>query len=287
MSDMHQMSGYSADFSTELVASEWHPERDHLAVVRHADGVVELILSNPQRRNAMSGAMTAAWSRLIPVLAADRSVRAVLVRGADGFFCSGGDTSWIGSEPDASVADLRERMLAFYRVWLGIRSVPVPTMAVLEGAAVGAGACLALACDIRWATPSARLSVPFTLLGMHAGMAATWLLPEVAGMAVARDLLLTGRSVSGDELLRLGLATRLVDENAIVAEAQAAAVAIAATAPVATRLTVAALRDGGHATYDAAVQWEALAQSVTLTTADLQEGLVAAKERRSPRFTGR
>ena len=103
---------------------------------------------------------------------------------------------------------LRARMIAFYRAWLSVRRLEVPTIAAVNGPAIGAGLCLALACDLRYAAQGARLGVPFVRLGMHAGMAATYLLPHVVGEAHARDLLLTGRTVDADEALRLGLVSR-------------------------------------------------------------------------------
>jgi len=259
----------------------------HLRVERPSDGVALLVLDNPDQRNAMSDAMTEAWSVAVADLAGDPTVRAVVVTGEGSAFCSGGDTSWIASEPDATVDDLRRRMLPFYRAWLAIRSLEVPSIAAVNGAAIGAGLCLALACDIRYAATSARLGVPFVKLGMHPGMAATWSLPEVVGPAAARDLLLTGRVVGADEALRLGLVSRVIDDAALLDEVLAVAADVAATAPIASRLTKLALADGGHATYDAALQWEALAQPVTLATEDLQEGIRAAREKRPPEFRGR
>ena len=158
----------------------------------------------------MSDAMTDAWVAAVDELAADRSVRAVVVTGEGSAFCSGGNTSWIASEPDATVDDLRERMLPFYRAWLSIRRLEVPTIAAVNGAAIGAGLCLALACDLRFAAAGARLGAPFVKLGMHAGMAGTYLLPDVVGLAHARDLLLTGRLVDADEALRIGLVSRVL-----------------------------------------------------------------------------
>jgi enoyl-CoA hydratase len=182
---------------------------------------------------------------------------------------------------------LRERMMSFYRTWLSVRDIEVPVIAAVNGAAIGAGLSLALACDLRYAAEDATLGVPFTALGMHPGMATTWFLPQVVGLAVARELLLTGRLVTGAEAAGLGLVNRAVPPGeAVVDVALDVAAAIAGTAPVATRLTTAALR-GGHAGLEAALQWEALAQPVTLATEDLQEGLAAARERRAPRFTGR
>jgi enoyl-CoA hydratase len=260
---------------------------EHLRVERPADGVVLLTLDNPGQRNAMSEQMTDSWVEAVDALKADRSVRVVVVTGRGSAFCSGGDTSWIVSEPDATVDELRTRMIAFYRAWLSIRSLEVPTIAAVNGPAIGAGLCLALACDLRYAAASARLAAPFVRLGLHPGMAATWLLPDAVGLAAARDLLLTGRTVDADEALRLGLVSRVLDDATFHDEVLAAATDIAATAPIASRLTKLALADGGHATYDAALQWEALAQPVTLATEDLHEGIRAAREKRSPVFRGR
>jgi enoyl-CoA hydratase len=178
-------------------------------------------------------------------------------------------------------------MIAFYRAWLTIRQLEVPTIAAVNGPAIGAGLCLALACDIRYAASGARLGAPFVKLGMNPGMAATYLLPNVVGEAHARDLLLTGRTVLADEALRLGLVSRVFEPDALRAGALEAAGEIAASAPIPSRYTKIALRDGGHADFETAVQWEALAQPVTLATADLQEGIAAAREKRTPRFEGR
>ncbi len=259
----------------------------HLRLERPSDGVAVLTLDNPDQRNAMSDQMTESWAAAVDELAADRSVRVVVVTGEGSAFCSGGNTSWIASEPDATVDELRERMLPFYRAWLSIRRLEVPTIAAVNGPAIGAGLCLALACDVRYAASGARLGVPFVKLGMHAGMAATYLLPNVVGAAHARDLLLTGRTVDADEALRLGLVSRVIEQDSFRAEIRVVAEGIAATAPIASRLTKLALADGGHADFESGLQWEAMAQPLTLATADLQEGVRAAREKRAPEFTGR
>jgi enoyl-CoA hydratase/carnithine racemase len=258
-----------------------------LHLEQRPDGVAVLTLDLPERRNAMTAELTAAWTEAMASLRADRSVRAVVVTGAGKAFCAGGDLSWIGESPDLRVDDIRNRMLPFYRAWLAIRDLDVPTIAAVNGPAIGAGLCLALACDLRYAARGATLSAPFVSLGMHAGMAATWLLPEAVGIPVARELLLTGRAVDADEALRIGLVNGVSEPSDLLADALATAERIARNAPVAVKLTVAGLRSGGHASLEAALQYEALAQPVTFATSDLTEGLAAAKERRPPSFTGR
>jgi len=241
--------------------------RPHLRLDRPSDGVAVLTLDNPDQRNAMSDEMTASWVAAVDELAADRSLRVVVVTGAGTAFCSGGNTGWIASEPDAGVDRLRTRMIAFYRAWLAIRRLEVPTIAAVNGPAIGAGLCLALACDIRYA-------------------AASYLLPDVVGEAHARELLVTGRVVDATEALRLGLVSAVHPDETFRDDVLGIAEGIAATAPIASRYTTLALRAGGHRDLEAAIQWEALAQPITLATEDLQEGIRAAHERRPAHFRG-
>lgn len=262
----------------------------HLRVDREPDGragVVVVTLDLPQRRNAMSEEMTASWHRVMAALREDAGLRAVVVTGAGSAFCAGGDLDWIAGEPGASVAVLRERMLTFYRAWLSVGELEVPTIAAVNGPAVGAGLAVALACDLRYVASEASLSAPFTALGLHPGMATTWLLPEVAGLPVAREMLLAGRVVYGHEAVALGLANRAFSQDRLLAETLEVASAVAARAPMATRLTKSALVAGGHASAEAALRWEGLAQPATMASDDLAEGIAAARERRTPRFRGR
>ena len=258
----------------------------HLRLERPTSGVAVLVLDLPEMRNAMSDEMTASWIRAVDHLAGDPQVRAVVVTGEGTAFCSGGNTSWIASEPDATVDRLRSRMLPFYRAWLSIRRLEVPTIAAINGPAIGAGLAMALACDIRYAARGARMGVPFLRLGMHPGMATTYLLPDVVGQAAARDLLLTGRLVDADEALALGMVSRVLDPDGFRDQVVATAAGVAANAPIATRLTKTALARG-HADIDACLDWEALAQPVTLATTDLQEGIRAAREKQAPALEGR
>ena len=257
-----------------------------LRVERQDGGVVLLTLALPERRNAMTTELTAAWGAAVGELRGDRRVRCVVVTGEGTAFSAGGDVSWLAAEPEASPAELRDRMLPFYTTWLSLRALDVPSIAAVNGAAVGAGAALALSCDIRYAGASARFTVPFAQLGMAAGMATTWLLPEVVGLAAARELLLTGRVVDAAEMLRLGLASAVYEDDVLVERVLERAAQVAAGAPVPQRFHKIALADGGHASFEQALRWEALAQPVTLATKDLREGLRARAEKRPAVFSG-
>lgn len=256
-----------------------------LKVERPSEGVVLLTLNLPDRRNAMTDELTASWGTTIEGLRGDRSVRCVVVIGAGKAFSAGGDLGWLQSG-GASVDALRDKMLPFYKIWLTLRSLDVPSIAAINGAAVGAGAALALSTDIRYAGAAAKFTVPFAQLGLHAGMATTYTLAEVAGLAAARELLLTGRVIGAQEMLRLGLCSAVYDDDVLLEQVLARAAEVASGAPVATRLHKEALRDGGHDSFERALAWEAVAQPVTMTTADLLEGLAAKAEKRPAVFRG-
>ncbi|HEX4811752.1 MAG TPA: enoyl-CoA hydratase-related protein [Nonomuraea sp.] len=258
---------------------------NELLVDRDDDGVVLITLNLPARRNAMTDAMTDQWRDTMTSLAADRDARCVVVTGAGTAFSSGGDLSWIGERNAESIPRLRDRMLAFYRTWLMITELEVPTIAAVNGPAVGAGLCVALACDLVYAAADARLLAPFTSLGLHPGMAATYLIPRRAGAAVAREMLLTGRALSGAEAEDKGLVNQSFPNNDLLREVRGVARKIAQNAPIATRLTKVALNQD-HQDLEAALRWESLAQPITMASSDLLEGLAAHRERRVPKFTG-
>lgn len=254
---------------------------------RPAPGVAVVTLNLPKVRNAMTTELTAAWAEAMGEIGSDRSLRAVVVTGAGSAFCSGADLSWLdqGSMDDNTPDRLRERMLPFYRTWLAPRDIAVPVIAAVNGPAVGAGLCLALSCDVRYASPAATFSVPFIELGTHGGMAASWLLPETVGLARAREMLYTGRVVHPEEALQWGLVSEIADN--VVDRSVEVAAHIAAAAPIATRLTKAGLAHASRGGFESALQWEALAQPVTMATADIHEGIKARREHRPPTFRER
>jgi enoyl-CoA hydratase len=260
------------------------PRMNELSVDRKDDGVVLITLNRPDMRNAMTDTMTAEWRETMTGLATDRDARCLIVTGAGTAFSSGGDLSWIGERGAEAVPPLRERMLAFYRTWLMITELEIPTVAAVNGPAVGAGLCVALACDLVYAADDAKLLAPFTSLGLHPGMAATYLLPRRAP-GLAREMLLAGRTVSGKEAADKGLVNQSFPKNDLMSEVTGIATKIAQNAPIATRLTKVALGQG-HQDLEAALRWESLAQPVTMASADMIEGLSAHRERRMPKFTG-
>ncbi|MBW2312753.1 MAG: enoyl-CoA hydratase/isomerase family protein [Deltaproteobacteria bacterium] len=269
---------------------------DSLVLVSRDDDVVTLSLNNPKRRNSMNESMGQVFREEVAKLCGDDSLRAVVLTGAaEGrAFCAGGDLGMIGGHADRGTANpgdaranARDTMKKFYELFLSVRDLPVPTVAAINGHAIGAGMCITLGCDLRVADATAKLAFNFSQLGIHPGMGATWTLPRLLGPALAADLLYTGRTLSGEEAAAIGLVNRAVPRDDVLAEATALARQIATSAPLPVRGLKQALRasEGNH--LDAQLTWEAEQQALCYETEDMHEGLSAAREKRAPSFKGR
>lgn len=257
-------------------------------------GVVTLCFNAPDRLNAMTAAMGRAFSERIGRLAADESVRAVVLTGEGRAFSAGGDLGMLQAQADAGAArpglawrGIRDEMATFYRLFLAVRDLPCPTLAAMNGHAIGAGFCVALGCDFRYVAHEARLGLNFTRLGVHPGMGATWILPRLVGPALAAELLYTSRLVEGSEAVTMGLANRALPREAVLEAAQATAAEIAGNAPLAVRGVKRALARSETASLEDQLQFEASEQARNFESADAREGLAAIREKRDPVFEGR
>jgi enoyl-CoA hydratase/carnithine racemase len=177
-------------------------------------------------------------------------------------------------------------MSSFYRLFLSIRDIPCPTIAAVNGHAIGAGFCVALACDFRYVATRAKLGLNFTRIGLHPGMGATWTLPRLVGPALAAELLYTSRTIDGAEAGRIGLANRVMASEEVLEQATAAAGEIAENAPLAVRAVKQALRRTENASIEDQLQFEASEQAKNFESMDAQEGIAAVREKRPPNFRG-
>jgi enoyl-CoA hydratase len=252
-----------------------------------SNGVGLLRLNRPEKLNAMNYEMGYELRRLVSTIHEDPSLRALVVTGAGKAFSAGGDLSFILENITRRPQENYRTMREFYELFLCIREVPVPTIAAINGAAIGAGFCLALACDLRVCSTDARLGVTFVKLNLHPGMGAELFLTRLVGPARAAELLLTGRVMDGIEAERLGLVNMVVPSGAVHERAMELAGQIAACGPLAVRQTLSTLRKLAAAELSEVLHEEASAQAQDFTTADLIEGVQAVKEGRLPHFEGR
>jgi len=256
-----------------------------------SDGIGTVVLCHPERRNALDKQMILEIEGLLRSLNRRHDVRVIVLTGEGATFCSGVDIS--GDE--AFLADagpvqggyaLQE---AVTDVVLALRAIPQPVVAAVAGAAVGGGMSIAMAADIRVLDETAFMVPAFVGLGASGGdMGSSWLLPKLVGPERAAEILYTGRRVGASEAHRLGLCLDLVEEGCALQVATRLAEQMASTAPFSLRMTKSLLNlaaDGLTLVQQAEV--ENRTQTMMAQTADLQEGLLAFREKRRPVFHDR
>ena len=205
-----------------------------------ADAVATLTLSDLARKNAMSPELGDALEARVREVSARKDVRAVVLTGAGGAFSAGGDLAMLEQLRSLPFEEARRFMLSFYRRYLSVVDLPVPVVAAVEGPAIGAGLCVALACDLVLVSETSKLALNFVQLGLHPGMGATYLLPRKVGAQRAAELLFTGRRFDGKEAVSMGLALEAEVPGHVLDRARALAGHLASGAPLAVR----ALRRG-------------------------------------------
>ncbi|MCU0921898.1 MAG: enoyl-CoA hydratase [Burkholderiaceae bacterium] len=255
-------------------------------------GIATLTMNRPEARNAFTREMMDALSEALPRLAVDPAVRLVVVTGAGNAFCAGGDVKSfaknVAGAPaalsfDTKVTDLRARM----EVARWLHEMPKPTLAVIPGAAAGAGLSLALACDLRIAAADAKLTTAFSKIGLSGDFGGSYFLNHLVGAARAREMYFTGQVISGAEAERIGLVSRAVPAAQLPEAARAWAAELAALPTVAVGYMKRNLNTGLRGSLSDVLDAEALHMIRTFETEDHKGAAVAFVEKRSPSFKGR
>jgi 2-(1,2-epoxy-1,2-dihydrophenyl)acetyl-CoA isomerase len=247
-------------------------------------GVATITLNRPDALNSLTVPMKVELLGAFNRVERDAGVRAVILTGAGRAFCAGQDLRE-RLQPDAAPlgVEVRERYNPIIRA---MRSLPKPIVGAINGVAAGAGASLAMACDIRLAADTASFALAFGRVGLVPDSGATWFLPRLVGASKAAELALLNEAVSADDAVGLGLVSRVVPAGELAAEARATAARLAAGAPRAMALTKDALNSTWDRDLDTALDYEAHLQDLAGRTKDHQEGMSAFLEKRPPRFTG-
>lgn len=253
-----------------------------------SDHVGTITLDRADRLNALTFAIYEELRDFFVHLDARDDVRAVVLTGAGRAFCSGGDVEDIIGELFAR--DMKG-LLAFTRVTgaliRNIRRVSKPVVAAVNGVAVGAGAVVALACDLRIASEKARFGFVFPQVGLcGADMGAAYLLPRIVGLGHASELLFTGDIIGAEHAARIGLVNRVVAPDAVVAEATALATRLARGPAFAHAMTKKMIEDEANLDLEAAIEAEAQAQAICMQHPDFREAFDAWTGKRPPRFEG-
>lgn len=262
---------------------------DAPVVVQQSGAVRRLRLNRPQALNSFTAAMHGELMAALDAAAADPAVRCVVLTGSGRGFCAGQDLNEPGMTPvDGVPPDIAGVVRRHYRpLALRLQSMPVPTVAAVNGVAAGAGANLALNCDLVVATRSASFIQAFSKIGLVPDCGGTWLLPRLVGRARALGLTMTGDKLSAEQAERIGLIWQCVDDDAFEAAVDALAARLAAMPSAALAATRRLLDDALERDYASALEEEARLQGQLGAAHDYAEGVAAFQARRAPLFKDR
>jgi enoyl-CoA hydratase/carnithine racemase len=253
-----------------------------------AGGVATVTLNRPERKNPLTFESYAELRDLFRELAYVKAVKAVVVAGAGGNFSSGGDVhEIIGPLTEREMPGLLEFTRMTGDLVKAMRACPQPIVAAIDGVCVGAGAILAMASDIRLATPEAKTAFLFSRVGLAGcDMGACAILPRIIGQGRASELLFTGRTMSAEEGERWGFHNRLVPAERLLDEAQALARSLADGPGFAHGITKTQLNNEWAVSLETAIEMEAQAQAICMATTDFRRAYEAFSAKRKPEFQG-
>ena len=261
----------------------------------HEDGIATLTMNRPEARNALTGEMQAGLAEAIPRLAADPAVRLVVLTGAGGAFCAGGDVKGFAAATSRAPSEgggfnLEQRILGLrtgMEVCRWLHEMPKPTLAVIPGPAAGAGLSLALACDMRIAAEDAKLTTAFSKVGLAGDYGGTYFLTHLVGAAKARELYFTADVITGAEALRLGIVNRAVPGEELAGAAADYARYLAGLPTVAIGYMKRNFSAAEHATLGEVLDMEAQNMVRTMMTEDHKTAAAAFVHKAKPVFQGR
>ncbi|MBM6545440.1 enoyl-CoA hydratase/isomerase family protein [Janibacter sp. YIM B02568] len=259
-----------------------------IRIDRPVDGVAVVTLDRPDKLNAQNNTMFREIEEIAWALNDEDDLRVVILTGAGRAFCAGFDLDDAKNLPSLGALGMLSQQELAARALLAFRSMRVPVIAAVNGPAAGGGFSLALAADIRIASPSAKFNAAFVRIGLTAGdLGVSWLLPRLVGPAVANEIAFTGALVDAEEAERIGLVNKVVGADALMDECLAMAALICANSPGGVQLSKRALMANQEvASYAAAIELENRGQALLTRSPDMPESLAAFLEKRAPKFTG-
>ena len=261
---------------------------DDAVLLTVEDGVATVTLNRPDERNALAEPTATRLAARFDEIA-DGDARCVVLRGAGSAFCAGGDVAAMvnGVDGDLPATARAETVAAINDAVAAVYDCRLPVVAAIDGPAFGAGAGLALACDLQLASPDASIGFGFRQVGLAVDSGVSYFLPRIVGPNKAKELVFTGELLDADAARELGLFTRLFEADAFEAGVENIVGTIAEGPTVALAEAKRALDRGGESTFEVALEREEAAQAVAFGTADHEEGTAAFMDQREPDFSGR
>ncbi|MGI5912210.1 MAG: enoyl-CoA hydratase/isomerase family protein [Syntrophomonadaceae bacterium] len=255
-------------------------------MIEKQEHIAILALNQPRTINAMTPQMAVEFKDAIHLIQEDKNIRVLIITGEGHSFCSGGDLKSAFEMFESSPAKAEPTVVNFYKCFLNLTKLEIPTIAVIKGHTIGAGLCLAMACDMRIASSNTKMSMSFIKVGIHPGMAGTYHLPRLVGTAKALELCLLGEVIGADEAMRIGLVNHVIAPDQLEDFSLDFARRIANNPAVTARLIKRSIYRNLNVNLDDALLHESLSQILSASTEDMKEGLSATREKRSPVFKG-
>ncbi len=257
---------------------------DAPVLIEIKEKIVQITLNRPNNRNSMDNEMMPAFFEAVEQVKRNQELRCLIIAGKGKSFCAGADFKADNRNTEYRLPN--EVFMNMYRPFLALREIEMPIIGALNGHAIGGGFGLALICDMRIANKKSKYGANFARLGIHSGMAVSYMLPRIVGLPKANELMFTGRLLDGEKCLEIGLVNYAEESDKVLDKAWELAREIAACAPVAVKMMKHSICRGLDWTPEKAAEMEAHCQSRTFEMRDAKEGIAALLEKREPNFEG-
>ncbi|MBI4412366.1 MAG: enoyl-CoA hydratase/isomerase family protein [Deltaproteobacteria bacterium] len=242
--------------------------------------------NRPDNLNAFDETMGKAFQKVCKEIDKNREIRVVVLTGAGRAFSSGGNLDMIESRTRKKEATNKKELKMFYRIFLGVRNIRVPVIAAVNGPAVGAGFCLALACDLRYASTEAKMGANFAKIGLAPGMGGTYLVTRLIGPTRAAEALLLAENLSAQRAFDMGLLNGIHEPDQLMPHVRGVAKVIAENGPIPVAMIKKGIQKALQGTLEQMFDYDSTCQAKTFATEDIKEGIRAIREKRSPVFKG-
>ncbi len=259
--------------------------KDAPVLYEEKDKVGVLTLNRPENRNSMDHEVLPAFQKIMDRVKENKELRCLVITGSGNTFCAGADFKKGFGDSDG--LQMNDILMNAYKPFLAVGALEIPTIAAMNGHAIGGGLGLALICDMRIANKKSKYGANFARLGLHSGMAISYILPRLVGLPFANELLFTGRIITGEQAALKGFVNYAVDEKDVMKKSLELAEEISESAPFAVKMMKRSIYRGLDWNPVGAAEMESLYQARTFEMADAKEGICALLEKRKPDFSGR
>jgi enoyl-CoA hydratase/carnithine racemase len=253
-------------------------------LIETKDRICTITFNQPDKLNAMNDVMAEEFRTAIHKIRMDPEPKVLILTGAGRAFSAGGNLEKMRGNVGSNPAKRKKESFAFYNSFLRIMDLEIPTIAAINGHAIGAGACVSLACDMRIAATDSKIGFTFAKIGLHPGMGAEYFLTRMIGRARTFELLMTGDILPAEEAFRIGLVNHLVPPEKLMEKALELAGKIAAMPVLPIRMLKESIDAATRNTLAETLHREAAYQSLCYMTTDIAEGIDAAREKRPSSF---